>query len=86
MPNVITFPGRVRAIDKTFQNAALRAGLAEAEHRGITRARLQAVLTTEQDRQFVNYYLGMLGSDKEAEREWGALALSRLLHAIGGEA
>lgn len=86
MPNVIVFPGRVRAIDKTFQNFTLQAGLAEAEHRGITRDRLQAALSTERDRHLANYYLGMLASDIEAERQWGALGLSRLLHAIGGGA
>lgn len=84
MSNVIPFPGIVRTIGETYQSTTLHAGLAEAERHGIPGDRLAAL--PEEDRQFVAYFLSLLGSDDEQDRRGGALGLARLLGATGGAA
>ncbi|TGD91805.1 hypothetical protein [Methylobacterium nonmethylotrophicum] len=84
MSSVIPFPSAAQAFGETFSSVTLRAGSIEAERRGITRD--QITIAMEQNRQLVTYFLGLLGSANEQDRQGGALGLTRLLGVTGGAA
>ena len=86
MSNVIQFPGNIRTFGGLIASGSVRAGLAEAERRGFTLSRLDTALTNSIDRQFATYFLGLLGSDDEADRRCGAYGIARLLRTTAGTA
>lgn len=80
MTVVIYFSGNVKALGETFPASSMRAGISEAERRGFSRPKLDALLN--HDRPFASYFLCRLGSADELERRYGEVGLGRLLGAM----